>query len=323
LNNGINNLDEYLKNVLDTYHAEPSSHVWGKMNSKLLKKDMSEFARLKKLRQSFKPGHTNIAMQVKIWASYAAAAVLAVGFVYGSTYVISTIVNKTPTNPEKNIVVPVNPKNQLNELKDNKDNSTTADISVLPLNNRKDKSRSVKQKDTIITNSNNSESNISGYTASTNSTKIENNTTASSGNVNSLINYIQRLNPTNETAAIVKNEERPDDIQAIISDNTPATRDTVERPNDDLEYKIEIPNVITPNGDGFNDVLVIKNLEKFVDNSLTIADRTGKVVFEKNSYQNDWGAQNLPDGTYYYILTYKQKNNNRGVIKGMITVIRR
>ncbi len=67
-----------------------------------------------------------------------------------------------------------------------------------------------------------------------------------------------------------------------------------------------IPNVITPNGDGFNDVWYIRDLEGYPDNEVRILNRWGDEVFEQKPYQNKWAGtwkdQELPGGTYYYIL---------------------
>lgn len=63
------------------------------------------------------------------------------------------------------------------------------------------------------------------------------------------------------------------------------------------------PNVFTPNGDGRNDMLVFKFLEFYSNNSLQIYNRWGNKVFEANGYRNDWKANDVSDGVYYYILT--------------------
>jgi hypothetical protein len=39
-------------------------------------------------------------------------------------------------------------------------------------------------------------------------------------------------------------------------------------------------------------------------NRLSVFNRWGSLVFEKENYQNDWNGANLPDGTYYYIVDY-------------------
>jgi len=68
------------------------------------------------------------------------------------------------------------------------------------------------------------------------------------------------------------------------------------------ECDILTTNVITPNNDGFNDVLRFKNLEMFPNSKLYIYNRWGKLVYYSENYQNDWSPVNLSDGTYYYIL---------------------
>jgi gliding motility-associated-like protein len=69
---------------------------------------------------------------------------------------------------------------------------------------------------------------------------------------------------------------------------------------------MSINNVMTPNGDGVNDNFVIKNLDLNPDNNVIIFDRSGREVFRKQNYTNDWnGTMNgsfLREGTYYYII---------------------
>ena len=71
--------------------------------------------------------------------------------------------------------------------------------------------------------------------------------------------------------------------------------------------ELEANNLITPNGDGLNDIWVIKNMHLYPNNELNIFDRDGRVVFKMYSYDNTWdGMSNgnpLPEGTYYYVLS--------------------
>ncbi|MEO0044037.1 MAG: hypothetical protein RL329_3485 [Bacteroidota bacterium] len=69
-----------------------------------------------------------------------------------------------------------------------------------------------------------------------------------------------------------------------------------------------VPNIITPNGDGVNDYLVIDDLDlNHNQTELVIYNQWGDLVFKATPYKNDWGgqfkSQPLPDGTYYYIFT--------------------
>ena len=68
--------------------------------------------------------------------------------------------------------------------------------------------------------------------------------------------------------------------------------------------KIEVPNVITPNGDGVNDVFTIKNIEAVESSTVLIFDRWGKKIFESHNYKNDWDGGNAADGTYFYVIKY-------------------
>ncbi len=66
---------------------------------------------------------------------------------------------------------------------------------------------------------------------------------------------------------------------------------------------LNIPNVITPNGDGINDYLKFKNLEVFSSNTLSIYNRWGKKIYEQENYKNDWNGGGHTDGTYFLILS--------------------
>lgn len=75
---------------------------------------------------------------------------------------------------------------------------------------------------------------------------------------------------------------------------------------DDLDQVLELVNTITPNGDGFNDILIINGLESFDANSLTIYNRWGQQIFHEDNYRNSFNGYYkgnlLPAGTYYYVL---------------------
>jgi len=61
-----------------------------------------------------------------------------------------------------------------------------------------------------------------------------------------------------------------------------------------------IPNFLAANGHFF----IIEDIEQFSENQLYIYDRYQNIVYEKTNYQNNWGAENLTDGVYYYIFKY-------------------
>jgi gliding motility-associated-like protein len=67
--------------------------------------------------------------------------------------------------------------------------------------------------------------------------------------------------------------------------------------------KLDIPNVITPNGDGFNDAFVIDNLSTGFW-TLSIYNRYGNQVYYSPAYTNDWDGDGLSPGVYYYSLQH-------------------
>ncbi|MPM28607.1 hypothetical protein SDC9_75133 [bioreactor metagenome] len=81
----------------------------------------------------------------------------------------------------------------------------------------------------------------------------------------------------------------------------------------------EFYNVITPDGNGQNDVFEILNAER-IPNKLLVFNRWGNKVFEAENYQNDWDGENLADGTYFYIFIYGLELQNE--YNGTLTILR-
>jgi gliding motility-associated-like protein len=68
---------------------------------------------------------------------------------------------------------------------------------------------------------------------------------------------------------------------------------------------LNIPNAFSPNGDGINDVFVIRGLSS--QSQLFVFDRSGKKCFQSDNYLNNWDGKDsegkvLPSDTYWYIL---------------------
>jgi len=79
--------------------------------------------------------------------------------------------------------------------------------------------------------------------------------------------------------------------------------------------EVEIFNAVSPNGDGINDTFFITNIQARPNNRLQIFNRWGNLVFDRKGYQNDWDGtwkgQNLPDGTYFYVLEINENGRNQ------------
>jgi gliding motility-associated-like protein len=67
------------------------------------------------------------------------------------------------------------------------------------------------------------------------------------------------------------------------------------------DKRLFIPNVFTPNGDGYNEYFYVRNIPPS-GSRLTITNRWGKVIFSTDNYVNDWDGDDQPDGVYFYHL---------------------
>ncbi|MCB0494488.1 MAG: gliding motility-associated C-terminal domain-containing protein, partial [Cyclobacteriaceae bacterium] len=83
----------------------------------------------------------------------------------------------------------------------------------------------------------------------------------------------------------------------------------------ELRTDVVIPNVFTPNNDGVNEAFIILN--KKSNTKIVIANRWGVEVYKSDDYQNDWRAEGLPDGIYFYTLSMEGE-----VYKGPVEVWR-
>lgn len=87
--------------------------------------------------------------------------------------------------------------------------------------------------------------------------------------------------------------------------------------------KNAIPNTISPNGDGINDIWDISGLENYPDATILIFSPYGQKVYESKGYakpfDGTYNGSRLAVGVYYYIINL---NTGCGVISGSLTIIR-
>jgi len=90
-----------------------------------------------------------------------------------------------------------------------------------------------------------------------------------------------------------------------------------------MEVAIVVPNivnVITPNGDGINDVINYSALSGKGNLVLNVYDRYGTKIHQADKSNNyTWdgkiGGKNVPTGTYWYSVTWNENNKNKTPIK--------
>ena len=133
---------------------------------------------------------------------------------------------------------------------------------------------------------------------------------------------------------VVPNSTPSNLINLQLGDNVIAVVITAQDGITQLTYTITVhrtdpasvyaTNILSPNGDGKNDYWVVKDILSYPNNTVTVYDRAGRIVFSKHTYTNDWdgtfkGAP-LAEGTYYYLINLGIDEGT--VLKGFITIVR-
>jgi gliding motility-associated-like protein len=77
--------------------------------------------------------------------------------------------------------------------------------------------------------------------------------------------------------------------------------------------ELNVPNIITPNGDSKNDYFVLD--ASMSGSSMHIYNRWGQKVYKSDHYNNDWNGVNLESTVYFYVVP-------EFCIKGWIQVMR-
>ncbi len=100
---------------------------------------------------------------------------------------------------------------------------------------------------------------------------------------------------------------------------------------DYIDAQYRIPEGFSPNGDGVNELFIIKGLKVYKNAQLIVFNRNGQVVFDSgDGYQNNWDGsgtsslpslgKELPEGLYYFV--FKPNAQNREDITGNVYIKR-
>lgn len=125
----------------------------------------------------------------------------------------------------------------------------------------------------------------------------------------------EMLNTCEQPAGYVENALDCNDNDASLNPNQAEICDEIDNNcdgniNEGITCEIFVPEGISPNGDGINDVFVIDGASEEEVIELNIFNRWGALVYASNNYKNDWDGRSsegaftgdLPAGTYYYII---------------------
>jgi gliding motility-associated-like protein len=90
---------------------------------------------------------------------------------------------------------------------------------------------------------------------------------------------------------------------------------------DVVPCEIIIPNVFTPNGNSTNDSFEIFGLDRYPGSTMRIYNRWGNLVYESNSYYDQWKGTDMAEGTYFFVLGVK-KTSGFEYYEGHLTLLR-
>ena len=104
-----------------------------------------------------------------------------------------------------------------------------------------------------------------------------------------------------------------------------------EKPVEEFSYKL--PNVFTPNGDGYNDVFepIVTGIDLIVSAKTVIFNRWGNILWDTDDPLIQWDGKSkltkmdCPSGTYFYVcdITYQGETGEEKLhLQGSITIVR-
>lgn len=89
-------------------------------------------------------------------------------------------------------------------------------------------------------------------------------------------------------------------------------------------YYRKVPNVFTPNDSpGLNDTFMVQygsqkvapGDDPLIQIAIKIYNRWGKLVYQNNNYKNDWAAENVDGGTYFFEVSLNGENTCKGWVE--------
>ncbi|WP_235832329.1 T9SS type B sorting domain-containing protein [Flavobacterium zhairuonense] len=83
-----------------------------------------------------------------------------------------------------------------------------------------------------------------------------------------------------------------------------------------LFYVLDYPRFFTPNGDGYNDLWAIKNIDQLPNYTISIFDRYGKFLKQMNQNSTGWNGifngEQLPSDDYWFTLIFVDGKSAKG-----------
>lgn len=135
--------------------------------------------------------------------------------------------------------------------------------------------------------------------------------------------YLWQDNTTNSTFNVTEQGT----YWSVVTNICGIISDTINVIYKNCDAILILPNVITPNHDGMNDLFtpIIRLGITYLNTQ--IFNRWGELIFSSNYLEIGWDGRTtsgslIPDGTYFWIINYKDLNNNEFTIKGFVSLLK-
>jgi gliding motility-associated-like protein len=93
-----------------------------------------------------------------------------------------------------------------------------------------------------------------------------------------------------------------------------------------IENQIVVPNAFSPNGDGANDIFIIRYLENIATYQMKVFNRWGDLVFASNDKDSGWDGTYLGKEqeieAYIYVVQYTTTEGFDSSMKGTVTLLK-
>lgn len=319
MKDGLENIDEVFKQAFDGFEANVDPSVWSNIQNGINVGSTGGSAQSDPISSAVS---TSIVKSVVVKI---AAAVVAVGTIATATYYVATSPKGEAVveNVVENSVIDIVVAEQL-EKTESPEDITKNEIDESNDNSSLIKDEVVKEENsTPVVKENELESNISNVgsnESNSNENKNEKTTT----------NTPETKTPsTSQNKREVMNAEAEPSLAPKTEVENPVKEPTtpkVEKPVKKEATVNAIPNVITPNGDGENDIIKIsgENLEKL---EVVVMDKTGKIIYKLDNIEQEWNGKDmngfdLIPGVYYMAGVVVDKDGNAKNIKQAINLFK-
>ena len=103
------------------------------------------------------------------------------------------------------------------------------------------------------------------------------------------------------------------EINTVVKPFITEVLSNISEPNTE-KYKLDLPNVFTPNNDGINDIFKV-NTVGLTEFSLVVLDQRNKIIFSTQDSNVSWDGSSLsgdpvPSGNYVYFITARDADGS-------------